>query len=92
MGVPVKFLLSCNKNPQICSLTSFEYPTPILTDLDRQEYIYEDDADRNQFLLVFRRCVIETIGFVILTINGVGEVKLERFGDEFLEVLCQYPK
>ena len=26
----------------------------------------------------------------LLTINGVGEVKLEKFGDEFLEVLCQF--
>ena len=26
----------------------------------------------------------------LLTINGVGEVKLERFGDEFLEVLAQF--
>lgn len=27
----------------------------------------------------------------LLTINGVGEKKLDRFGDEFLEVLSQYP-
>ena len=27
----------------------------------------------------------------MLTMNGVGEVKLERYGDEFLGVLCQYP-
>ena len=26
----------------------------------------------------------------LLTINGVGAVKLERFGDDFLEVLSQY--
>lgn len=27
----------------------------------------------------------------MLTMNGVGEVKLERYGEDFLEVLCQYP-
>jgi ATP-dependent DNA helicase RecQ len=27
----------------------------------------------------------------LLTINGIGEVKLERYGDAFLEVLCQFP-
>jgi len=27
----------------------------------------------------------------MLTMNGVGEVKLERYGDDFLGVLCQYP-
>ena len=26
----------------------------------------------------------------LLTINGVGEVKLERFGEEFLEVIGQF--
>ena len=27
----------------------------------------------------------------LLTINGVGEVKLERYGEAFLKVLCQFP-
>ena len=27
----------------------------------------------------------------LLTMNGVGEVKLERYGEAFLDVLCQYP-
>ncbi len=27
----------------------------------------------------------------LLTINGVGEVKLEKYGDDFLEVLCRFP-
>jgi len=26
----------------------------------------------------------------LLTINGVGEVKLERFGDDFLAVIAQF--
>lgn len=28
----------------------------------------------------------------LLTINGVGEKKLNRYGDQFLAVLCQFPK
>jgi len=27
----------------------------------------------------------------LLTINGIGEVKLEKYGREFLRVLCQFP-
>lgn len=28
----------------------------------------------------------------LLTINGVGQVKLERYGQAFLDILCEFPK
>ncbi len=28
----------------------------------------------------------------MLTINGVGQVKLERYGQAFLDILCQFPR